>query len=49
MAKGRQGDTGPLNQAQLARLDELVLATGFLSKEKAQELINRCTRRTFTG
>jgi glutamate dehydrogenase len=40
MAKGRQGDTGPLNQAQLARLEELVLATGFLSKEKAQELIH---------
>ena len=40
MAKGRQADAGPLSLAQLARLEELVLATGFLSTEKARELIH---------
>ena len=40
MAKGKQVDSGPLSQEQLARLEELVLATGFLSTEKARELIH---------
>ncbi len=40
MAKGKQGDAGPLSHEQQARLEELVLATGYLSKEKTQELIH---------
>ena len=40
MPKGRQGDAGPLSKEQVARLEELVLATGYFSKEKAQELIH---------
>jgi glutamate dehydrogenase len=40
MAKGCQAEAGPLSQAQLAHLEELVLATRFLSKEKAQQLIH---------
>jgi glutamate dehydrogenase len=39
MAEARQADVGPLSQEQQTRLEELVLATGFLSTEKARELI----------
>jgi glutamate dehydrogenase len=40
MSKSRQGDAGPLSGEQVARLEELVLASGYLSKDKAQELIH---------
>jgi len=39
MAKARQAEAGPLSQEQLARLEQLVQATGFLSTEKVRELI----------
>jgi glutamate dehydrogenase len=39
MRKSRQAEAGPLGKEQLARLEELVLGTGFLSEEKARELI----------
>lgn len=40
MARGKQEEKGPLSQAQLAELEQLVLAKGFLSTEKARELIH---------
>jgi glutamate dehydrogenase len=40
MARGKQAEAGPLSAAQAARLEELVLATGFLAAEKARELIH---------
>jgi glutamate dehydrogenase len=38
MAKARQGEAGPLSQEQVEKLEQLVLATGYFSKEKTQEL-----------
>ncbi len=40
MAKARQGEAGPLSQEQMACLERLVQATGFLSAEKVRELIH---------
>jgi hypothetical protein len=40
MSKVRQGDAGPLSTEQVARLEELLLASGYLSQEKARELLH---------
>jgi len=40
MSKSRQGDAGPLSTEQVARLEELLLASGYLSQEKARELLH---------
>jgi glutamate dehydrogenase len=38
MAKARQGEAGPLSQAQVEKIEQLVQATGYFSAEKTREL-----------